>query len=87
MKRAIHLIIFIRFYGKKLFFNLGIPLIHIFGLNKIDQKNACVRNKTLRMYGDTDSLWMQMKSSIPTVNFFIFPKYFFLLNNQNLNKK
>ena len=26
MKIAIHLIIFLRFYGKKLFFNLGIPL-------------------------------------------------------------
>ena len=25
-KKAIHLIIFLRFYGKKLFLNLGIPL-------------------------------------------------------------
>ena len=26
LKKAIHLIIFLRFYGKKVFFNLGIPL-------------------------------------------------------------
>ena len=30
--KAIHLIIFLRFYGKKLFLNLGIPLMKAFGL-------------------------------------------------------
>ena len=29
LKKAIHLIIFLRFYDKKLFFNLGIPLMSI----------------------------------------------------------